>query len=243
MLKFTHDGKLISDFGHRGPKLPDSTPLSQQKLDNQQTDLLLRGVASAELDEGAHELYIGDGYLNKRVIVYDSDTGAFKRGWGAFGVPLAQVDNDPPPPHDPSGPPAKQFHEVHCVHIARDGLVYVCDRHEDRVQVFTKQGKFLKEFPVATETLGNGSAGSLAFSSDPRQKHIFVTDMMNNVVWILNRSDGAIAGKIGFPGYQGGAFHSVHVIATDSHGNVYTGEVGAAPRLQKFVPVSGASAR
>jgi hypothetical protein len=237
LLKFTHDGKFLADFGHRGPKMPDSTPFSAQKLDNQQTDLLLRGVASADLDEDAHELYIGDGYLNKRVIVYNSDTGAFKRGWGAFGIPLSEIDNDQPPPHNPAGPPAKQFHEVHCVHISRDGLVYVCDRHEDRVQVFTKQGKFLKNFPVANEALGNGSAGSLSFSSDAQQKYLYVTDMMDGVVWILNRGDGAVVGKFGFPGYQGGALHMVHVIATDSHGNVYTGEVGSAPRIQKFVPV------
>ena len=126
LLKFTADGKFISDFGHRGPAVEQQ---DQQKQDNQQTSLLLRGVAAAELDEAAHELYIADGYLNKRMIVYDSDTGAYKRGWGAYGIPLDQINNDPLPPRVPGDPPAKQFREpVHCVHISNDGLVYVCDR-------------------------------------------------------------------------------------------------------------------
>jgi hypothetical protein len=102
LLKFTADGKFISDFGHRGP----SGEGAGQKQDNQQTDLLLRGVAAATLDEDAHELYIADGYLNRRVIVFDSETGKFKRGWGAYGKPLAEIDNNPQPPHDPKGAPA-----------------------------------------------------------------------------------------------------------------------------------------
>ena len=149
LLKFTHDGKLISDFGHRGPAVQGN----QQKQDNQQTDLLLRGVAAATLDEDAHEVYIADGYLNRRVLVYDWDTGKFKRGWGAYGKPLSEIDNNPQPAHDPKGAPAKDFKSpVHCVRISKDGLVYVCDRAGDRIQVFTKDGKYLKEFFIANET-------------------------------------------------------------------------------------------
>jgi hypothetical protein len=85
LMKFTADGKFISEFGHRGPRLPPEET-AKQREDNQQTALLLRGVAGAELDEDAHEIYIADGYLNKRLIVFDLDTGAFKRGWGAYGV-------------------------------------------------------------------------------------------------------------------------------------------------------------
>ena len=149
LMKFTADGKFISDFGHRGPKLsPEET--GKQQEDNQQTSLLLRGVAGAELDEDAHEIYIADGYLNKRVIVYDTDTGAFKRGWGAYGTSLDQISNDPLPQRKPGDPPAKEFRQpVHCVHASKDGFVYVCDRGGDRIQVFTKQGKFVKEFPVS----------------------------------------------------------------------------------------------
>jgi hypothetical protein len=237
LLKFTTDGKFISDFGHRGPTVP-AAQMNEQKQDNQQTTLLLRGVAAAKLDEDAHELYIADGYLNKRVIVLDSSTGAFKRGWGAYGIPLSQIDNDPAPPHDPSGPPAKQFREpVHCVQISVDGFVYICDRGGDRIQVFTKQGKFVQEFFVANQTLDRGSVGSICFSVDPKQTYLFVSDIMNNVVWIINRSDGAVVGKIGHAGHNGGQFHWLHVAAMDSHGNLYTGEVDSGKRVQKFAPV------
>ena len=237
LLKFTNDGKFISEFGHRGPTLP-SGQNNQQTQDNQQTSLLLRGVAAAKLDEDAHEMYIADGYLNKRVIVFDSDTGAFKRGWGAYGIPLSQIDNDPAPPYDPSGPPAKQFRPpVHCVQISVDGLVYVCDRGGDRIQVFTKQGKFVQEYFVAKKALDRGSVGSISFSADPKQKYLFVSDIMNNVVWIVNRSDGAEVGRIGHAGHNGGQFHWLHVAVVDSHGNVYTGEVDSGKRVQKFIPV------
>ena len=235
LLKFTADGKFISDFGHRGP----AVPTEGQKQNNQQTDLLLRGVAAATLDEGAHELYIADGYLNRRVIVFDSDTGKFKRGWGAYGVALSEIDNNPQPPHVTSGPPAKHFRSpVHCVRISKDGFVYVCDRGGDRIQVFTKEGKFVKEFFVARETLRGGSAGSVDFSSDPGQKYIFVADIVNNVVWTLERDTGKVAGKLGHHGHQGGYFHFVHVATMDSKGNLYTGEVDSGKRVQKFVPVN-----
>lgn len=239
LLKFTSDGKFISEFGHRGPKLAEGQTAQQQKQDNQQTDLLLRGVAAATLDETAHEIYIADGYLNKRVVVYDTDTGAFKRGWGAYGIPLSEVDNAPAPAHDPSNPTPKQFRgPVHCVQISKDGFVYVCDRGGDRIQVFTKQGKFVKEFLVANQTLERGSAGSVNFSADSQQKYIFVSDIMNNVVWMLSRDNGAVVGKIGHAGHQGGQFHYLHVATMDSHGNLYNGEVESGKRVQKFVPVN-----
>jgi hypothetical protein len=232
LLKFTSDGKFLSDFGHRGP----AAPAGGNKQDNQQTSLLLRGVAAAKLDEDARELYIADGYLNKRVIVLDSETGSFKRGWGGYGIPLSEISNDPAPPHDPSAPAAKQFRgPVHCVQISNDGFVYVCDRGGDRIQVFTKQGKFVKELLVANKTLERGSAGSVNFSPDSEQRYIFVADIMNNVVWILNRSDGTVAGRIGRTGHAGGQFHYVHAATVDSHGNVYTGEVDSGRRIQKFV--------
>jgi DNA-binding beta-propeller fold protein YncE len=170
--------------------------------------------------------------------VFDSDTGKFKRGWGAYGKPLSEIDNNPQPPHDPKGPPAAQFKSpVHCVRISNDGLLYVCDRAGDRIQVFTKQGKFLKEFFIANETLRGGSAGSVDFSPDPGQKYIFVADIVNNVVWELERETGKIVDKIGHHGHAGGQFHFVHVATMDSKGNLYTGEVDSGKRVQKFVPV------
>jgi len=236
LMKFTADGKFISEFGHRGPAVAGGDN-AQQKQDNQQTSLLLRGVAAAQLDEDAHDLYIADGYLNKRVIVFDSETGAFKRGWGAYGIPLSEINNDPLPPRAPGDPLAKQFREpVHCVRISNDGLVYVCDRGGDRIQVFTKQGKFLKEFPVSNNS-GSGTVGSISFSPDAQQKYIYVPDMMDSVVWILNRNDGSVAGRIGHSGHGPGQFHGLHVATMDSQGNLYTGEVTTGKRIQKFVPI------
>ena len=197
----------------------------------------MRGVAGAELDEDAHELYIADGYLNKRLIVLDSESGAFKRGWGAYGISLSEISNDPLPPRAPGALPEKQFGEpVHCVRISKDGLVYVCDRGGDTIQVFTKQGKFVKEFPVANNS-GSGTVGSISFSPDPQQKYIFVPDTMNSVVWILNRNDGSVAGRIGHSGYEPGQFHTLHIATMDSQGYLHTGEVTAGKRIQRFVPI------
>ena len=236
LLKFTADGKLISDFGHRGQKFDG--PASGQKQNNQQTELLLRGVANAELDEAAGEIYVADGYLNKRVMVFDLATGAFKRGWGAYGTPLDKIGNEPTPPHNPAGPPLKEYRpSVHCVQISNDNLVYVCDRGGNRVQVFTKQGEFQKEFIVANDTLERGTAGMVSFSPDPEQRFLFLADIQNSAVWILNRQTGEVAGRFGRRGYGAGEMMLMHLAVADSEGNVYTGEVGDAGRVQKFRPV------
>jgi hypothetical protein len=232
LMKFTEDGKFVSDFGHRGPVVEEKT----QRQDNQQTDLLVRGVAAVALDDRAREIYVADGYLNRRVLVFDWDTGAVKRGWGAYGKPLSEIANEIDPEHDPRVRANDFKSPVHCVRIARDGLVYVCDRAGDRVQVFTKEGKFVKEFYVANETLMRGTAGSVEFSSDREQRYIFVADIMNMAIWQLDRQSGAIVSRIGRAGPAAGEFTLVHVAAIDSHGNLYTGEVGPAPRLQKFSP-------
>jgi hypothetical protein len=235
LLKFTEDGKFISEFGHRGPAVPNQG----QKQDNQQTNLLLRGTAAATLDDAAHEIYIADGYLNKRVMVYDWDTGAFKRGWGAYGKPLSEISNDDQPRVGREGePPAKDFRSpVHCVRISNDGLVYVCDRGGNRVQVFTKDGKFQKEFFVARNTGMRGTVGSVDFSPDPQQKYIFIADIMNMTVWELDRQTGKVVQRIGRFGREGGAFSFLHVATMDSKGNLYTGEVATGRRVQKFSPV------
>jgi DNA-binding beta-propeller fold protein YncE len=236
IMKFTADGEFISEFGHRGP----SVPIQGQKQENQQTDLLLRGVAAATLDEDAHELYVADGYLNKRVLVFDSDTGTFKRGWGAYGKPLSEIDNNTQPDVGPEGAPsAKDFRSpVHCVRMSKDGLLYVCDRGGNRVQVFTKDGKFQKEFYVSRATRMRGTVGSVDFSPDPQQKYIFIADIMNMVVWQLDRQTGRVVQKIGRFGREGGAFSFLHVAAMDSKGNLYAGEVATGRRIQKFSPAA-----
>ena len=234
LLKFTLDGKLLSDFGHRGPIVE-----RQGMTQDNQSKILLLGVSSAALDENANEIYIADGYLNRRVIVFDLNTGAFKRGWGAYGKPLAEISNDPQPAHDPNDMHAADFKSpVHCVQISNDGLVYVCDRAGDRVQVFTKQGKFLKEFHVANSTMGGGSAGSVDFSIDPAQKYFFVADLVNATVWQLDRQSGEILGHISHKGPNPGDLIAPHVSATDSKGNVYVGEIGRGRRVQKFAPAT-----
>jgi DNA-binding beta-propeller fold protein YncE len=221
-LKFTNDGKFLMQIGHS----------SKAPIDSLDTTMLGR-PAGVDLDEKAHEIYIADGYGNRRVIVFDSETGKFKRMWGAYGN---MPDDNNPGPYDPSAPVDKQFRTpLHCVHLSNDGLVYVCDRVNDRIQVFTKEGKFLKEFFLRKETLGNGSAYDLAFSLDRNQNFLLVADGENNVIWTLRRSDGSILGSTGHAGRNAGQFHHVHDIASDSKGNLYTGEVDTGKRAQKFV--------
>jgi hypothetical protein len=257
LVKFTQDGKFLWDFGHRGPKVP----ASQVKQDNQQTATFPPGIGAFDFDENAREIYIADGFVNKRVLVYDMETGAFKRGWGGHGVPLSEIDNDPTPTYDPSGPPPdqKQFAPiVHCVHPSRDGFVYVCERGSDRIQVFTKEGAFVKQFWVHPYTQARGAhcggpwsmtdppcgtVFNLTLSTDAKQKYLLVADGTNDMVWILNRDDGKLVGFFGGNGRYAGQLHFIDSVAMDSKGNVYTGEVEDGKRIQKFVPVSGSPAK
>ena len=177
--------------------------------------------------------YIADGYLNKRVIVFDAYTGKYKRHWGAYGnIPDDAIQE----PFDPVKPPSRQFgNVVHAVCISADGLVYVCDRSNNRIQVFNKKGEFIFEEFVAKNTLGLGSAWDMDFSNDPDQKMIYVADGTNQCVWILNRGDLKVIGQFGRIGRYAGQFIWVHSIATDSKGNIYTGEVHSGKRVQKFL--------
>ncbi len=222
LLKFKNDGHFLMQIGHPSADPPD----------NLRTDILGR-PAGIEVDSEAHEVYIADGYMNKRVIIYDSDKGTFKRLWGAYGNPPNDAD---PGAYNPAAPPDQQFRNpVHCVHISRDGFVYVCDRVNDRMQVFTKQGKFVKEFFVRPQTLGIGSVWQFAFSTDENQNFLLVADGENNVIWTVRRDDGTVVGQTGHNGRNAGQFHWVHQIVSDSQGNLYTGEVDTGKRIQKFV--------
>jgi len=228
VLKFTNDGNFLKQIGH-----PSKEPA------NSADTTLLGRPAGLEVDEGAHELYISDGYLNKRVIVFDSETLEFKRMWGGYG----NVPNDADPgPYKGKGsaPIDQQFRSpVHCAHISNDGLVYVCDRANDRVQIFTKQGKFLREFFLRPETLEPGTVCDIAFSHDTGQEYLLVADDTNNVIWTLRRSDGTVLGMTGHNGRNAGQFHAIHQLVSDSAGNLYEGEVETGKRVQKFVLVSG----
>jgi DNA-binding beta-propeller fold protein YncE len=186
-----------------------------------------------DVDVAASEVYIADGYGNHRVAVFDSKTGAYKRHWGAYGgIP----NDDKLPPYDPSAPGPEGFNNaVHCVRLARDGLVYVCDRAHSRIQVFQKDGTFVKEFFVERQTRSGQTTAEIAFSPDPRQTFMYVADGPNGEVQIITRADGKPVGSFGRRGRMAGEFSSLHNISSDSKGNIYTAEAGPGRRVQKFV--------
>jgi len=221
LLKFTQDGKFIAQYGHSG-----------QNKGSNDTENFGR-PAKIFVDPKNNEAYIADGYGNKRVVVIDADTGVFKRYWGGYGH---KPDDTNLGPYDPDAPPAQQFRSpVHCAMLSIDRLVYVCDRPNDRVQVFHEDGTFVKEVFVKKRTLGDGSTWDIAFSKDPQQKYIYLADGKNEKVYIMLRDTLEILSSFGDGGRQPGEFFAVHSIATDSKGNIYTTETYQGRRLQKFV--------
>jgi len=229
--KYTQDGKLVGQIGQESPS--DSAP----PQNNQDTSILGQPAQFA-IDERANELYIADGYLNKRVVVYDRNTLQFKRGWGAYGIPLSQIDNNPTTAYDPNAPVDTQFRNpIHGVSLSKDGLVYVSDRVNHRYQVFTTAGQFLQEAFILPATLGNGSVWGMTSSNDARQKYLLTPDGENNVVWEVLRSNGQVMGSFGHGGHQCGEFHWVHLAQFESYGNFFEGEVDVGKRVQKFTPV------
>lgn len=201
------------------------------------TPMIVGNIEEIRLDEQAHELYCSDSYLGGRVMVFDLDTLQFKRGWGAYGKPLTEMstdDNDRD--YKPGGPEPKEFRGHLTLNISKDGYVYAADRMANRIQVTTKQGKFIKEFTLATYTTGGGSTGGVAFSPDKAQRFLFISDLSNNHIWFLDREEGTVVGKLGTMSQEGGDFMGLHMIAVDSKGNIYTGEVSNGERVQRFVP-------
>ncbi len=226
VLKFSPDKELLLMIGR-----PSNDP-----VDNQDTTML-GAPSEIFVDDDADELYVADGYMNRRVVVYDSNTGTFKRGWGAYGIALSEIENGPPAPYDPALPSPQFRGPVMSVDVSVDGLVYVGDRSGNRVQVFTREGMFVEEFLIRPETLGIGSVWSTAFSNDPEQRYLFVADGANGKIRILNREDGVELGTIGHKGHQAGQFDQIEHMAFDSEGNLYVTEVAPNTRIQKFVPL------
>ena len=221
ILKFTKDGKFLLQVGHF-----DKTGGSND------TENFGR-VAKIWVDPKTNEAYIADGYGNKRVAVIDADTGKMKRYWGAYGN---KPDDTNLGPYNPGAPPAQQFRNpVHCVERSNDGLVYVCDRANDRVQVFQPDGTFVKEAFYAKNTLGAGSVWDITFSKDPAQRFIMLADGQNERVRVILRETLEELTSFGDGGRQPGQFYGVHSIASDSKGNLYTTETYEGKRLQKFV--------
>jgi hypothetical protein len=221
ILKFTHDGKLLMQIGVPG-RQPNSNSM----------DAFGR-VAKISFDFTANEAFIADGYGNKRIAVLDMDTGKIKRYWGAYGN---KPDDTNMGPYNPDAPLIQQFRNpVHCAEPSNDGLVYVCDRPNDRIQVFKKDGSFVKEKQIAPRTLGDGSVWDIAFSRDAEQKYMFLADGKNEHVYVMDRQSLEILTQFGDGGRQPGQWFAVHSIATDSKGNIFTTETYEGKRLQKFV--------
>jgi DNA-binding beta-propeller fold protein YncE len=241
ILKFTRGGKFLMQIGRKGRNTGSN--------DTQN----LGGAASMIIDRDANELYVADGYVNHRVIVFDAASGAYKRHWGAYGKrpddsyftragerlpgPFngAVQHENAPSQYDPKGPPAPQFRIVHSVRIARDGLVYVCDRTNDRIQVFRKDGTYVAEKFIARQTLGSGSVWDIGFSTDAAQTFLVVNDGTNQQVYILRRDTLEVVSAFGQAGRWVGQFYGAHVLAVDSKGDVFIGETYEGKRVQKFL--------
>lgn len=231
VLKFARDGKFLLQIGTPG------------KMEGPDSRTTLNRPAAVAVDTTANEVIVADSG-NHRIVVFDSETGAYKRHWGAFGEkPTAEGGG----PYDPVAAPARQFRDVTCVEIAKDGMVYVCDRTSNRIQIFQKDGKFVKEGIVSKNTKGAtvsgqfgvvsswGSAWEIAFSSDPQQRYIYVADGHDKKVIILQRDTLAEVGGFGSGGRLPGQFLAVGSIAADALGNVYTGEQHHGKRVQKWI--------
>lgn len=224
VTKFSASGELLLTLG-----IPGETGGSNDTA-------RLGRPADIAVDTDAREVYIADGYLNRRVIVFDSDTGAYKRHWGAYGK---RPDDAALPAYDPAAAPAQQFRgPVHSVELTGDGLVYVADRGSNRIQVFNRDGNFVRESLIAPATLGNGAVWDMALSNDPEQQWLYLADGQNMRIWILERESLNVVGSFGRGGRQAGQFDWVHNIAIDSQGNLYTAEVNNGRRVQKFSPAS-----
>ena len=239
VLKFTKDGRFLVQFGKMGARRragarAGQTEGAQAGFAADSTDEASFGqVAKIFVDPKANEAYLADGYLNKRVAVIDADSGEMKRFWGAYGN---RPDDTPLPPYNPDAPPDKQFRNpVHCAELSVDRLLYVCDRLNDRIQVFMPEGTFVREAMYAKHTRAQGSVWDIAFSNDPQQRYIFLLDGMNQKVRVVDRQTLQEITTFGDGGRQPGLFYGVHSIAVDSQGNIYTTETFEGKRLQKFV--------
>ena len=220
ILKFDASGKFLMQLGRHG-------------VHNGSNDLENFWKPTRIFpDPAANEVYVSDGYGNRRVIVFDADTGKYKRHWGAYG---AKPDDAKMPPYNPDSKPSRQFSTVHCVIVSGDGFVYVCDRVNDRIQVFKKDGTFVKEAIIDARTYRSGAVWDMVFSRDPQQTYIYAANGVDEKVNILLRSTLEVLTSFGDGGRQPGQFFGVHNLATDSKGNLYTAETYSGARVQRFI--------
>jgi DNA-binding beta-propeller fold protein YncE len=219
-LKFTKEGKFLLQIGkkERSSGSNDTTSLG--------------GPAGIVVDPKTNEVFIADGYVNRRVIVFDGDTGAYKRHWGAYG----ERPDDAPLQYDPDKPLPRQFGSVHCLALSKDDLLYVCDRVSNRIQVFRKDGRYVTEVQIEPRTEGaSGTPDGLAFSPDPQQQYLYVADGGNERIWIVRRTDLKVVGNFGHGGHDAGGFITAHAIGVDSKGHIYVGESTDGKRVQRFL--------
>jgi DNA-binding beta-propeller fold protein YncE len=231
ILKFDPSGKLLLQIGKRG----------QSKGNTDTTNVHQPG--DVFVHAASNELYVADGYGNNRVVVFDANTGAYKRMWGAFGntpetpAPAGRgARGAPPAAGNPDGPP--QFGLVHAVKVSGDGVVYVADRTNNRIQTFTTDGKYQRQVQVAPLGEVNGVPAGFSFSPDPKQQFLYVVDSGPMRIVIFERATLQQIGSIGMRGPNAGEFDIVHHMAADSKGNLYTAEIVNNRRAQKFVPVA-----
>jgi 2-keto-4-pentenoate hydratase/2-oxohepta-3-ene-1,7-dioic acid hydratase in catechol pathway/DNA-binding beta-propeller fold protein YncE len=233
VLKFSPEGRLLLQIGRPG------------ETGGSNDTLRLGQPTGVYVDAATNEVYVADGYRNRRVIVFDATTGAYQRHWGAYGRRPVDGDTAAPPIPGTSTPwpinydttsLPQQFNTVHAVRVSSDRLVYVADRINNRIQVFRTSGEFVREAFVARATRAMGSVWDIAFSPDTAQSYLVVPDGSNMTVWILRRSDLSVVGNLGRGGRMAGQFGWVHSLAVDSRGNLYTGEVDTYKRVQRFVP-------
>lgn len=222
VMKFTRDGQHLMTLGEYDVNAGSGDTT------------LLGGPAGIWVDPETNEVFIADGYRNRRVIVFDGDTGAYLRHWGAYGEPPddeatydygARTAESPPPP---------QFSTVHGLAGSADGLIYVADRRGNRIQVFRRDGTYVTEKTIAPLTRASGSAFVIALSPDAAQQWLYLADGTNHKVWILRRSDLEVVGEFGRGGRQVGQFLRPHGMSVDSRGNIYVGEASTGRRVQKF---------
>ncbi len=219
VLKFTSGGSFLLQIG---------TPGQSEGPDSKTT---LSRPSALAIDEAANEIYVAD-TGNRRIVVFDATTGAYKRHWFGSG---ARDAGTAPAAYDPAAPPVKPFRDVTCVKISGDGMVYVCDRASNRIQVFRKDGTFVKEMVVARDTRAEGSVWDLAFSNDAQQRFLYVADGLNKTIWVLQRDTLTPVSRFGDGGRYPGQFYGVGSVAVDSRGNVYTGEGLEGKRVQKWI--------
>ena len=220
IVKFTRDGEFLMQLGRSGS---EASSLSEDNFGQ---------VAKLFVDPVQNEVYVADGYGNRRVAVIDATTGEMKRFWGAYGN---EPVDERPPPYTPGETPPQQFRTpVHCAELANDGLLYVCDRPSNRISVFQRDGTFVKEVIISRQTLSQGSTWDIDFSPDEAQTYMYLADGQNMKVYVMERESMEILYSFGDGGRQPGLFFAVHSIAVDSQGTIYTTETYEGKRIQKF---------